>query len=379
MSVSEINIGKIRGDHLEEKEYLYYISHAAGFGAVTIRQLCDYFNNSPREIWEADEKELKASGILNQKRLEAFLACRKHETEYKKEYEKLKKNKIRFLAYFEEEYPKRLLNFPDRPAVLFVKGKLPEDERPSAAIVGARNCTEYGRDMARKLAYELGKNGVQVISGLALGVDGAAHRGALDAGGETFAVLGCGVNVCYPKENYRLFQQMEERGGIISEFLPGTAPVAMNFPMRNRIISGLSDLVIITEAKEKSGSLITADLALEQGKDVFAVPGRVTDPLSAGCNRLLQMGAAVCLGTDEIFEYLGMKYEKKIIVREISEKTLAKKENMVYSFLDSRPKHLEEIVKNCPISVSEALESLMTLELKGMIQCAGNQYYCRKL
>lgn len=363
---------------MTEKEYLYCISHAVGIGAVTILRLHEYFGTF-EAVWRAKEKELTESKLLTPKRLESLIFCHAKEAEFQREYEKLSMNKIRFIAYFEEEYPKRLNDFSDRPACLFVKGKLPDDERPSVAIVGARNCTEYGRGMAKKLAYELGERGVQIISGLALGVDGAAHMGCLEAGGDTFAVLGCGVNVCYPKENYRLFRAVEEQGGILSEFVPGTTPAAMNFPMRNRIISGLSELVVITEAKEKSGSLITADLALDQGKDVFAVPGRVTDPLSAGCNRLLQMGAAVCLGSDELFEYLGMKYEKKGIVRENSEKTLAKKENMVYSFLDSRQKHLEEIVKNCQLSVSEALEILMSLELKGLIVCAGDQYYCRKM
>lgn len=372
------NIGATGGEHLTEKEYLYFISHATGVGAVSIFKLREYFG-SFGEVWTAGEKEIRDSGILTPKRAEALLQCRKDESAMRKEYEDMEKNHIWFVAYFEDEYPKRLRPYHDRPAGLFVKGKLPDDNIPAAAIVGARNCTEYGKQMAEKLAHELGENGVQIISGLALGVDGAAHRGCLDAGGDTFAVLGCGVNICYPKENYRLFARMETQGGILSEFVPGTVPAAMNFPMRNRIISGLADIVVITEAREKSGSLITADLALDQGKDVFAVPGRVSDPLSTGCNRLLQMGASVCLGADDIFQYFGVKYEKKLIVGNFSEKRLAKKENMVYSFLDSRPKHIEEIVKNCQISVAEALEIMLTLEMKGMVTSAGNQYYCRKM
>ena len=183
----------------------------------------------------------------------------------------------------------------------------------------------------------------------------------------------------YEKENYRLFERIEETGGIVSEFVPGTVPAAMNFPMRNRIISGVSDAVVIVEAREKSGSLITGDLALEQGKEVFAVPGRANDPLSAGCNKLLQAGAGICLGPEDILEFLGMKYSKKSSVSKKKEKALAKNENMVYSFLDSRPKTLEEIVTFCQISVSEALECLTTLELYGLIRSDGNQYYCRKM
>ena len=218
-----------------------------------------------------------------------------------------------------------------------------------------------------------------MISGLALGIDGAAHKGALEAGGKTFAVLGCGADRCYPRENYGLFHKMETQGGVLSEFIPGTSPLPMNFPMRNRIISGLSDAVILVEAREKSGSLITADLALEQGKEVFAVPGRITDPLSRGCNRLIQNGAAVCLGPEDVLEAFGIKFEKKTRADKKTEKRLAKNENMVYSFLDSRSGTLEEIMDACGLSVTETMECLLKLELMGMVQGNGDQYYCRKL
>lgn len=363
---------------MEEKEYLYYLMHVPGIGAVSIFRLHEYFR-SFRAAWTADEKEYFELGFLNSQRIQAVLKTRETEDRMKKEYERLKENKIRFVAYFEEEYPERLKPFHDRPAGLFVRGKLPEDGIPSAAIVGARNCTEYGRQTAYQIAEELSKAGIQIVSGLALGVDGAAHKGALDAKKETFAVLGCGINICYPKENYRIFSEIERDGGILSEFVPGTRPVQMNFPMRNRIISGLSDAVIVVEAREKSGSLITADLALEQGKEVFAVPGRIADTLSTGCNRLLQQGAVPCLGSGDVLEFFGMKYEKKLTLHKISEKRLAKKENMVYSCLDSRPRHLEEIVEICQLSVTESMECLLKLELMGLVQGDGNQYYCRRV
>lgn len=363
---------------MTEKEYLYLLSHTAGIGPVTIQNSKRYFH-SFQGVWEASEKALEESGLFTQKRLEAFLACKKMETRYRKEYESLNRDKIRYITYMENEYPNRLQFFKDKPAGLFVKGNLPDDDSPTVAIVGARNCTAYGRDTAEYLARELTCAGVSVISGLALGVDSAAHKGCLEAGGETYAVLGCGVNICYPRENYRLFGEIEEHGGIISECMPGTMPVQMNFPMRNRIISGLADAVIITEAREKSGSLITGDLALEQGKEVFAVPGRINDSLSAGCNRLIRMGAAICLGPEDVIQFFGVKYRKKLCEKKNTEKTLAKKEKLVYSFLDSRPKSLEEIVTFCQISVSEAMETLMTLEMNGLIRCEGNQYYCRKM
>lgn len=369
---------KNTGRNMTEKEYLFMLSHVPGIGAVTAFKLKEYFK-SFENIWRAGERMLAESNMLSSKRIQAFCECRKNEMKFRKEYETLEKNNIRYIAYFDDEYPVRLEPYGDRPTGLFVKGKLPDDKIPSVSIVGARKCTLYGKQVSEYLAYELSKKEVQIISGLALGADSAAHRGALKGGGETFAVLGCGVNICYPRENFVLFSEIEAAGGIISEFIPGTAPAAMNFPMRNRIISGLSDAVVIAEAREKSGSLITGDMALEQGKEVFAVPGRINDPLSRGCNKLLQTGAAVCLGPQDVLEFLGIKHEKKLTVNKKTEKALAKRENLVYSFLDYRPKSLEEIVIFCQIPVSEVLESLLTLELSGLIQSEGNQYYCRKM
>lgn len=364
---------------MSEKEYLYWLLHVPGMGAVSIFKLYEYFG-SFREIWKSDEKRLTAAKILTPKRLNALLESKRQMEYVRGEYERLGEQRIRFVVFWEKEYPKRLEPFRDRPPGLFVRGEPPDDEVPSVAIVGARNCTEYGRSMAEYFGRSLSEAGVQIVSGLAAGVDGAAHKGALDAGKPTFAVLGCGINICYPRENYPLFSAMEMgNGGILSEFVPDTRPVSMNFPMRNRIISGLSDAVIIIEAREKSGSLITTDFALEQGREVFALPGRVTDGLSAGCNRLLQNGAVVCLEPSDILEYLGIKYEKKLTIHKNSEKRLAKRENMVYSFLDSRPRHLDEIVQQCHLTVSECVESLLKLELLGLIQQTENQYYCRKM
>lgn len=363
---------------MTEKEHLYLLMHVPGVGAVTLHKLYEYFH-SFREVWMADRKALMESGILTPARLQALLETKKAENTIRKEYDELQKRGILFYTFFEEEYPGKLTSLYDRPAGLFIRGKMPKEDVPAVAIVGARNCSEYGRDTAEWFAKVLAENGIQIISGLAVGVDGAAHKGTLQAGGDTFGVLGCGINVCYPRENYALFSEIAQKGGLLTEFVPGTKPVQMNFPMRNRIISGLSDAVIVVEAREKSGSLITADLALDQGKEVFAVPGRISDGLSAGCNRLLQTGASVCLGPEEVLEFLGLKYERKLSVHKNSEKRLAKKENLLYSCLDSRPRHLEEIVEKCQIPVKEAMEILLKLELSGLIRGNGNQYYYRKL
>lgn len=363
---------------MTEKEYLYLLLHAPGIGAVTVRRLFERFGSCER-IWRAERVELERSGLLSHGRLSGLLETRAREESIRRSFAAMEAGGLRFTAWWEEEYPKRLLPFADRPAGLFIRGTFPAEDRFTAAIIGARGCTELGLQTAEQLAFRLAEAGVQVISGLALGIDGAAHQGALEAGGKTFAVLGCGADRCYPRENCGLFHKMETQGGILSEFVPGTSPLPMNFPMRNRIISGLSDAVVVVEAREKSGSLITADLALEQGKEVFAVPGRITDPLSRGCNRLIQAGAAVCLDPGDVLEAFGIKFEKKADADKKTEKRLAKNENMVYSFLDSRSGTLEEIMDACGLSVTETMECLLKLELMGMVQGNGDQYYCRKL
>lgn len=363
---------------MTEKECLYWLSCVPGIGAVSIRRLRESLG-SLTEVWNADKKKLMETKALTEKKAEAILFTRREEAKYRRECEKTDRQGIVFTAFWEKEYPKRLRFFEDSPAALFLKGRFPEEDAPTAAIVGARGCTEYGRQTAGYFASELAKEGVQIISGLAQGIDGAAHKGALEAGFPSYAVLGCGVNVCYPRENYSLFGAMEENGGILSELVPGTKPSPMNFPMRNRIISALSDAVMIIEAREKSGSLITAGYALEQGKEIFALPGRISDPLSIGCNQLIQNGAAILTAPADVLEFFQIKYERKLTLHKISEKRLAKKENLVYSCLDSRPKHLDEIIAGSGLPVTECIECLFRLELGGLILETGNQYYCRKM
>ena len=218
--------------------------------------------------------------------------------------EQLKQRGIRFLTMDDAEYPRRLFRIGDPPFGLYCLGRLPSDFRPSVGIVGTRMASPYGQDQARRFGRELASCGVQIISGMARGVDGIAGRGALDAGGESFAVLGCGVDICYPHENLDLYSALSERGGVLSEYPPGTQPQARLFPPRNRIISGLSDIVLVIEAKERSGTLITVDRALEYGIDVFALPGRVSDRGSAGCNQLIRQGAGIATCPEDILEYL---------------------------------------------------------------------------
>ncbi len=215
-----------------------------------------------------------------------------------------------YISREDPDYPERLRLLPGMPKGLYVKGSLP-DSGPSAAIVGARKCTVYGHKQSYAFGHYLASRGVQIISGMALGIDGYAQEGALDAGGKTFAVLGCGVDCCYPRSNRPLYNRIPEKGGILSELPEGTAPYAHFFPARNRIISALADLVLVIEAAEQSGSLITADFALEQGRTVYALPGRVGDRLSDGCNRLIYQGAGIAVSAEAVYEDLMSLYEGK--------------------------------------------------------------------
>ena len=205
---------------------------------------------------------------------------------------------------WEEGFPKRLKEISDPPLVLYRIGKLPEPGKKMAAIVGARACSSYGKEMAEYFARGLAKEGIGIVSGMARGADGIAQRAALSAGGYSVAVLGCGVDICYPEENRPLYEKLWDNGCILSEYPPGTLPHSRLFPPRNRIISALSDLVLVIEAREKSGTLITVDMALEQGKDVFAVPGRITDTCSRGCNRLIGNGAGIAVSVAQLLQEL---------------------------------------------------------------------------
>lgn len=291
------------------------------------------------------------------------------------EYNKLARRGIHFVSRVHPEFPKRLTFIVNPPFGLFYIGRLPEEELPVISIVGARSASFYGQEMARSMARELAAAGVLIVSGLAAGIDGFAHRGALEAGGDTFGVLGCGVNICYPKENIELFEAMKSQGGLISEFPPGSRPVSWHFPFRNRIISGLSDGIVVVEARKKSGSLITAGFGLDQGKDVFAVPGRPVDELSAGCNSLIEDGARLITGASQILEdyKISVKLEKK------SKIVLAKSENMVYSSLCLDAKSIEEIANEAGLAYAQTAGCLYSLMKKGYVRQVGKNQYIRKL
>lgn len=276
------------------------------------------------------------------------------------------------------EYPEKLRNYEDMPEKLYVKGRLPDQKRKSAAIVGARMCSPYGRIQAFHFAKELSRAGVQIISGLAWGIDSEGHKGALEGGTPTYAVLGNGTDICYPQKNRALYQRiLREGGGIFSEYPPGTRARKYFFPARNRIISALSDLVLVVEAREKSGSLITAQWAMEQGKPVYALPGPVNEALSQGCHRLIYDGAGIALSPEILLQELGLNCKIKIKSKQKNELGLASDLNLVYSCLDLRPKSRDFVSQETGLLPEKTASALMELEVIGLVREIGRHYYVR--
>ena len=294
-----------------------------------------------------------------------------------KEFEGLAASDINMVCIDSSDYPEKLRDIFDAPYILYYRGRLPEQNHKTVAIVGARACSEYGRSMAKDIAAQLARYGVQIVSGFARGIDTASHNGCLGVdGGRTFAVFGSGINHCYPPENRFTYDEIIQKGGgIISEYRPDTKPLSGFFPMRNRIISGLSDVVIVVEAGVKSGSLITADHSLEQGRTVMALPGRVTDVLSMGCNRLIRQGAAVITCMDDILFELGLSEVQNYSVNiKNSQIKLAKPEKMLYSHLDFNPQSIDDLIRKSGVSFKEAAEGLVRLELAGLAKRIGGMY-----
>lgn len=329
----------------------------------------------PEEIWRAGEKELEhleERGCSWIPRVREF----REKMPPEKTVHTHREAGIQFISCEHTMYPERLRTISGRPHGLFYRGSLPAEDRRSVAIVGARLCTRVGKETAEQLARGIARAGGQVISGAAHGIDGAAQWAALEAGGTSCAVLGCGVDRCYPASHRTLLERLAEQGGIVSEFPPGAPPLRTHFPARNRIISGLSDVVVVVEAREKSGSLITADHAAEQGRSVMAVPGRLQDELSAGCNILISQGAGIILSVDSFIKDLFPEYDthKKQLSDEL---TLAPAEKLVYSSLDFYAKSVWALGEMTALSLAELSGSLLSLERKGLAKETERGFYAR--
>jgi DNA processing protein len=284
---------------------------------------------------------------------------------------------ISVLPFYSAEYPAWLRNIDNFPPVIFVRGNiLPEDE-VSVAVIGTRGATVYGKEIARSFAVEFADAGVTVISGMARGVDTSAHRGALQNRGRTIAVLGSGIDVCYPPENKQLMADIINSGAVVSEFNIGTPPLAYNFPRRNRIVSGLAKAVVAIEAKEKSGVMNTVKWALEQNKEVFAVPGNIYAKTSHGTNRLIKEGAVPVTSPDEILDYLGMKHAKK--EKATKEILLDEMERNVWEALSYEPTYLDALAERINEPTSTLLNVLLKLEIKGYVQQLPGMSFVKKV
>ncbi len=288
----------------EEKAYIHWLYQAVGVGSRGfLRSLATL--GTPRELYR-----LTVSGALSEKVSERYEKKVAKMSEFSRGYDvagmygRMRERGIFLVTEDEPQFPERLSRIPDKPYALYFAGRLPQAEKRAVAVIGARECTAYGRYMAEQFGAAFAKAGIQVISGMARGIDGIGQTAALKEGGYSLGVLGCGVDICYPGENRELYETLLAAGGICSEYPPGTEPRAVLFPPRNRIISGLCDAVLVVEAREKSGTLITVDMALEQGREVYALPGRATDPLSGGCNRLIRQGAGLASSPEEVLEEL---------------------------------------------------------------------------
>ncbi len=329
----------------------------------------------PKGVWQAEAgewKHLKDRGC-------DWVGCVETHQKESDPQETVYKNRqlgIQFTSCEQSDYPKLLRSIRDFPYGIFYKGRLPAEEKKQIAVVGARVCTHYGKHLAEQLAGQIAQAGGEVVSGAAYGIDGAAQWAALSAGGASFAVVGGGVDCRYPRANDRLYDRLEEEGGVLSEFPPGTKPLRYHFPLRNRIISGLSEIVTVIEAKHGSGSLITADYALEQGRTVLAVPGRLDDELSRGCNELIAQGAGVILSPESFAEQVfpDFRQQKK---NKVSDIALAPSEKLVYSSLDLHSKSLWELEECTSLSLADLSGSLLALEARGLIREVERNYYVK--
>lgn len=362
---------------MKDKKYWIWLSSLSGVGSKSCLNLIRHFG-SAENIYQCSFHELMASGLVREKTAMAILQDRNIENadEYLKT---MKENGINVYTIHESEYPENLRNIYDPPPVLYVKGELEPEDKFAVGIVGSRKASDYGLKAAQKIALRLAETGITIVSGMALGIDSAAHRGALKAEGRTIAVCGCGLKYVYPVSNYNLSREIIKSGALVSEYPFDTAAYANQFPARNRIISGMSLGIIVVEAGDKSGSLITADFALEQGREVFAVPGNISSPNSKGTNALIKSGAKLVSRIEDIIEELNLNviYEEKNTIKNINNTVnmdISIEESLILRFLEKAGADKDEITVGTELKPGKVMAALTKLEIKGIIQQIGENY-----
>ena len=361
---------------LTERECWFWLASCEWMSIGSAEKLLGYFKSAKNIYYGRNSQYEKIKG-LSKKVLKHLEARNISEDQLKENMERMQTQSGKFVCRIDEEFPQKLRNLPDSPLGLFYYGNLPKENTPVIAIVGAREASGYGMEAARYFSRKLAEQGIGIISGLARGIDGEAHKGALQGKGQTFGILGCGLQMCYPKENYRLFEQMKTQGGVITEYGYGAKPEPWHFPMRNRLISGLADGIFVIEAREQSGSLITVDIGLEQGKNIYALPGNFHASLSRGCHQLIQAGAKLVYDPRDILE----DFDRSLFpINESKEKklTLDKSEQLVYASLRLGPKDIDTISMTCGLPLTETISTVIQMELDGKLRSLGqNQYMLR--
>ena len=344
-------------------------------GSARVSRLLSHFP-SAEALWsESDEAVLKLE--LPPSILKQFVKNRRA-IDLEREMDKVRRLGAKLITLDDDNFPQPLRNIPDRPTLLYMQGSLtPADDR-AIALVGTRKPTKYGVDCARELSQEIAANGVAIVSGLAHGIDAAAHRGAIQGGGRTIAVMATGIDAVYPTENRELAVEIRESGALLTEMPIGASPLGKNFPRRNRIISGLALAVLVAEAPEKSGAMNTVTHAMDQGRDVFAVPHNISRQSGAGCNRLIQEGAKLVMEARDVLEELDLSYvatQTKIATQQAHPSD--EKEALILEQLGDDPLHIDDIVRGTNLPTAAVMSALVLMELKGLVAAAGPMQYCR--
>jgi len=356
---------------MNDKKYWLGFNLVEGIGPARLRLLLDHFGGA-EAAWRAEPGELKRAG-LDQRSLDNLLATRS-KVSLDQEMERVAKAGATLVAWDDANYPPRLEEIHDPPPLLYVKGTLEPADEWALAVVGTRRATVYGKEVARQLVGDLARNHITVVSGLARGIDAHAHQAALDAGGRTLAVLGCGIDIVYPREHAKLAASIVEHGALITEYPLGTQPEAGHFPPRNRIISGLALGTLIVEAGDDSGALITADYAIEQDREVFCVPGNIFNRSSRGTNKLIQQGAKLVLSVQDILEELNLTMvSQQVEARQIIPENAT--EATLLQHLSTEPTHIDELGRQVGLPIATVSSVLALMELKGMVRQVGGMNY----
>lgn len=360
---------------MERKEAYYWCTHLQMAAPVKVSRIladCEH----PQEVFSISDACLKKQYRFSERELQIMQEARTRKEMITCELKQLSQKQIQFVSREEESFPRRLRELPDCPCGLFVKGSLPPVNACCVAIVGARACSSYGRACAEQMAAALSEKGICVISGMAYGIDAAAHRAAIEKG-QTYAVLGGGVNLCYPRDHRQLYEQLVQKGGILSEMRPDTPGTPGLFPRRNRIISGICDAVIVVEARIRSGSLITAEFAGEQGRYVYAIPGSIQSGLSEGCHELIRNGAILLHRPEDILEDLLPDIERVEACEVIGKNELSAQEEDIYRLIGSDIVAQEELLMKSAYPVGDLAQILLSLELKGYLRQTWANHYQR--